>query len=552
MAITFYATNNFTGNGTTTIWNINFSDGYLDPAYVKARYVDNTGAFVDIPVTSVSGNVVNITPAVQSGRDFQIYRDTQKTEPLVDFVDGAILNENNLDTVSRQAVMVAAESSDLANYLSSAAITAQATATTALAQSNTAITVANTASANVAGAISAANTAVSTANTALITANAASTTANGIAGTANTALTTANAANGTANNALSVANGIAGTADDALDAAQAAVTTANAASATANGIAGTANAALDAATIASSDAADAVATANTALSTANGIAGTANTALSNSTAAVNTANSALAAVGSVGQPLAYTVYPSAGTFSHTFNTDARSIRIHVWGGGAGGAGINTSGQSTGTLCWGAAGGRGQWAIIYASLTRMTSKPTGATVVVGAAGAGGVASGAGAVAGAAGGSSSVTLVGGQAGAVVCPGGSAPPPVLQTASAPLGTMGEAGAGLVSRSGALASSTIASVDYESTTRGISSANVTIYNTAPTLNLNSNFMFTFRQVPAPFGSYPATPVANSNQANSSGNGMGGMGAVSMGGVATNRTGGAGTPGIVIIEEFS
>lgn len=231
MAITFYATNNFTGNGSTTIWNINFSDGYLFTADVKARYVDNTGTYVDIPVTNVSGNVVTISPAQPAGRVFQIYRNTQKTEPLVDFADGAILNETNLDVMATQAVMVAAEASDLANGLVNTANIALANSEDALAGVTAAQASAASAQASATAAQSSATAAQSAASTAVTTANNALSVANGIAGTADTALVQSTAAVHTANTALSTANGIASTANTALSQSSAAVATANSANA---------------------------------------------------------------------------------------------------------------------------------------------------------------------------------------------------------------------------------------------------------------------------------------------------------------------------------
>lgn len=292
MPVTFYATNNFTGNGTTTTWNINFADGYLSTADVKARYVDSSGAFVDIPITSVVGNVVTISPAQPNGRVFSIYRDTQKSQPLVDFADGAILNETNLDTLATQAVMVAAESSDLANGLVGTAYTALTTANTAITTANNASSAANTAVATANSANSTANAASTVAanastaaNNAVTTANAASSAATSAVSTANSASSLATTANNTANTALSTANSASSTAGTALSTANTAATNASAAVTTANSASSTAN-------TASTNASNAVSTANNALSVANGIDAKATTALTNSTNAVNTANAA--------------------------------------------------------------------------------------------------------------------------------------------------------------------------------------------------------------------------------------------------------------------
>lgn len=252
MAITFYATNNFTGDGTTVNWNINFADGYIDTTNVEARYLDNTGSYVDIAISSVAGNVVTISPAVANGQEFQIYRDTEKRFPLVDFSDGAILNETNLDTLATQAVMVSAEAFDQSNNgvrIAGDALTISqgidAKAQEALDNSEAAVTTAD-------GIAGTANTALSNSQTALNTANAAKSTADGIAATANqaltnsnTAITTANGAVTTANAAASTANGINAKATQALNNSNTAVNDASAALTTANAIDDKAQTALD-------------------------------------------------------------------------------------------------------------------------------------------------------------------------------------------------------------------------------------------------------------------------------------------------------------------
>lgn len=269
MAITFYATNNFTGDGATVNWNINFADGYIDIANVKARYIDNTGGYVDIAISSVAGNVVTISPAVANGQEFQIYRDTEKRFPLVDFSDGAILNETNLDTLATQAVMVSAEAFDQSNngvhIAGDSLVIAQgidAKAQEALDNSEDALTTANGIAATAAQALTNSNTAVSTAN-------AANSTANGIAATANQALTNSNAAITTANGAVTTANAATATANGIDAKATLAIDTANSAVATANA--------------ASIKADTAISTANSATATANAIDGKAQTALDNVT-----------------------------------------------------------------------------------------------------------------------------------------------------------------------------------------------------------------------------------------------------------------------------
>lgn len=213
MAQTLYATNNFTGNGITTAWTISWQGGYLSTADVKARYFDTFGEAVDIPVTSVVGSVVTITPAVADGREFQIYRDTQKGIPLVDYSDGAILNEENLDTTTRQAVFTAAEAWDLSFDTRGVAQEARETAAAALVTAQTALSTANDA---LAASAAASTSAAAAQNSASIAQNAATAAANNAA-----------TASSTANNALQVANGIDAKATTALNNSTTAITTAN-------------------------------------------------------------------------------------------------------------------------------------------------------------------------------------------------------------------------------------------------------------------------------------------------------------------------------------
>ena len=306
MATTFYATNNFIGDGTTVNWNINFADGYIDTTHVKARYLDNTGSYVDIAISSVAGNVVTISPAVANGQEFQIYRDTEKRFPLVDFSDGAILNETNLDTLATQAVMVSAEAFDQSNngvrIAGDSLVVAQgidAKAQLALDNSDAAVATANaidgkaqTALDSSAAAVATANTAASTAAGAVVTANIALATANDAADDAAIAVTTANGAVTTANAATTTANA-------ASAAAAAATTTANNAANDAANAVSTAGTALSTANTASTNASTAVTTANDAKTTAEGIEAKADSALAASATAVSTANSAEATANAI-------------------------------------------------------------------------------------------------------------------------------------------------------------------------------------------------------------------------------------------------------------
>jgi hypothetical protein len=131
---TVYAT-----DGTTTIWDFSFEDGYLDPTHVKAYTTNATGARVDLtilPEYLIGEFQLQITPALAADLELTIYRDTPKNAPLVDFTDESSFSEVALDTNARQAIMVAAEAIDVVNTSDvQAAVAAAETAGNAAAAS---------------------------------------------------------------------------------------------------------------------------------------------------------------------------------------------------------------------------------------------------------------------------------------------------------------------------------------------------------------------------------------------------------------------------------
>lgn len=115
-------------DGTNTIWDFSFADGYLDPSHVKAYTTDSIGLRTDIVVTPlmlIGEFQLQITPALADDLVLTIYRDTPKNAPLVNFADESGFSEIALDTNARQSIMVAAEAIDTVNALDvSAAIEA--------------------------------------------------------------------------------------------------------------------------------------------------------------------------------------------------------------------------------------------------------------------------------------------------------------------------------------------------------------------------------------------------------------------------------------------
>lgn len=141
-----YATFITEGDGVTTNWDFNFAGGYISRDHIKAFTEDKvTGNIVVRPVEFVGPNTVRISPAVASGLRLVIYRDTPKTSPIVNYTDGSVLSETNLDKSNKQAVFIAAELADrvvsdydFSNSLIYAVETATAASNTATAASNTA------------------------------------------------------------------------------------------------------------------------------------------------------------------------------------------------------------------------------------------------------------------------------------------------------------------------------------------------------------------------------------------------------------------------------
>lgn len=424
MADPYLASNEFPGDGVTTLYNVSFKGNrpdagsgvvpYLNPADVKAQVVTpatstTAEVVVDVPIVYVGPNQFRVTPATPVGKITRIYRATQDEYALVDYQALQTVGEADLDLSNRQTIFVVQEAHDLAQRASvtstdAAAIAASAVtvaqgavttandatsaAATAVSTAQGAVTIANNAATTAGNAVSTAADAVSTANAASATATTALNTANSVLGVAEDAVDTATNAVNIANAANDTANGIEAKADQALATSSSAVDIANAATATANGIDAKAQDALDTADAANSTASTANATANSAVSTANGAVTTANTAnatanaidgkattaLSNSTTAVNTANSALTAANAAVKtfngraPTSGAINPASGDYTLAMIT----------------GGTDASNLTSGTL--NAARLSGTYAINVTSATRWT---TGRTITLGGGLAGNV-------------------------------------------------------------------------------------------------------------------------------------------------------------------
>ena len=100
-----YAFNTYTGNGSTTAYSITWE--YLDTSHVKC-FLDgsSTTAF------SVSSSTVTFDTAPASGVVIRIERQTPLTSRLVDFQDGSVLTESDLDKSANQNFYAVQEMQD--------------------------------------------------------------------------------------------------------------------------------------------------------------------------------------------------------------------------------------------------------------------------------------------------------------------------------------------------------------------------------------------------------------------------------------------------------
>lgn len=196
-------------NGVTEEWDLSLSGGYLSRDHVKA-YFYPTGNLEDArqpkTFTWMNATRIRITPALAGGGKLLIQRETPRDDLLVQFTNTADFNKDNLMTLGRQAIFVAAELIDLyedPELLGAIADAQQAAADAIAAAASTGSNVTAAEAAKTAAQAAQANTelAASTATTAAGSATAAQTAAAGSATAAATSLASANAAATAAQNA---------------------------------------------------------------------------------------------------------------------------------------------------------------------------------------------------------------------------------------------------------------------------------------------------------------------------------------------------------------
>lgn len=266
-----------TGAAAPTVVDFNFAGGYINRTHVKAYILDTT-TFAKTDVTVLPEHFVTdwrlqLPVSVPVGSVLRVYRDTPKDAPLVDFTNGARINEGNLDLVAQQATFVAAEAID---QLEGSGVEEGLAAATAAANSADAAAASETAAAaSAAAALSSQTSAAASASAASTSAGAASASQSAAAASAAAAASDAAAADSDAAAAASSAEdaavsqtAAAGSASSAASSATTATSAANTATSQASAAASSATAAAGSAAAAAASAAAADASADAAAASA--------------------------------------------------------------------------------------------------------------------------------------------------------------------------------------------------------------------------------------------------------------------------------------------
>ena len=102
---TYYAQVSYTGDGTTTDYAITFS--FIDSSHVKA-FIDG----VETTAFTIASSTLTFSSAPANASVVRIERQTPIANRLVDFTDGSVLTESDLDRSADQNFFVAQEITD--------------------------------------------------------------------------------------------------------------------------------------------------------------------------------------------------------------------------------------------------------------------------------------------------------------------------------------------------------------------------------------------------------------------------------------------------------
>lgn len=279
----------YTGNGSTTNYTFNFP--YLDQAHIKVRL---NGTLTTL-FTFLNASTIQLTSAPASGVVIEIRRETPKDNPIVNFTDGSVLLERDLDLLVTYDLYLAQETADVAG-----AVISQDSLGVWQAQNKRIANVADPVSAQDAVTKNYFDSVYTPQLDAKVTAAAGSATnaansATASAASAATASTQASNASTSATNAANSATAAAASASSASSSAGTATTQANTATTQAGNAASSASAA---ATSASNSATSATSAANSASSASTSATNAATSATNAGNSAVSAGNSATSAAAS--------------------------------------------------------------------------------------------------------------------------------------------------------------------------------------------------------------------------------------------------------------
>ena len=268
----------YTANGSTNQFDITFS--YIDSTHVKV-FVNNVE---DTNFTFVNTSRIQTSSTPTNGQVVKIERQTPTSARLVDFQDGSVLTETDLDKSANQNFFIVQENADdiadklgknnaglfdgdnkrITNVADPIDNSDVVTKSFLITSENNAATSATAAASSATAAASSATSASSSASTATTKASEASTSATSASTSASTATTKASEASTSASNAASSATAAASSATTATTQASTATTKASEANTSATNAATSATNAASSATAAANSATAAASSATSA------------------------------------------------------------------------------------------------------------------------------------------------------------------------------------------------------------------------------------------------------------------------------------------------
>jgi len=103
--------NDFTGDGVTTVYDVSFTLGFLQQSDIFVS-LDTNEHTDQLSYTFLNATQIVMTTPVGNGIEFNIRRVVDRSKPINDYEEGAILREKNLDDSFLQALMILQEIED--------------------------------------------------------------------------------------------------------------------------------------------------------------------------------------------------------------------------------------------------------------------------------------------------------------------------------------------------------------------------------------------------------------------------------------------------------